>query len=62
MTLCPRCGGNAVEIFSTEGPIGYTGIYQCLACNRMFDPTFPDFGVWGFERPNPYDDEIAKGE
>lgn len=44
MIDCPFCGGKMVEIFSTSKPVGYTGVYKCIAsdCGLTFDPTFAD--------------------
>ena len=36
----PCCDSPSLEIFSTERPTGYTGIYKCLVCDCTFDPTF----------------------
>ncbi len=38
--FCPECGGVTVGIFSTQKPIGPTGIYKCLVCDWIFDLTF----------------------
>lgn len=43
--LCPKCDAPSIEIFSTEHPTGYTGIYRCpnSVCRvDLFDPTLPE--------------------
>ena len=36
----PCCNGPCLEIFTLEHPTGYTGIYRCLVCDALFDPTW----------------------
>ena len=40
--ISPCCSGPSIEIFTLEHPSGYTGIYRCLVCNCLFDPTMKE--------------------
>jgi hypothetical protein len=41
---CPACGSKTVEVLSTADPVGYTGIFRCLAddCDCYSVPTMPE--------------------
>ena len=38
----PCCNVQAIEIFSTIAPIGYTGVFKCSYCEQTFDPSFKE--------------------
>jgi hypothetical protein len=36
----PCCLAPSIEIVSIEHPVGPTGIFKCLVCDAVFDPTW----------------------
>jgi hypothetical protein len=38
--ISPCCNAPSVEIVALEHPVGPTGIFKCLVCDAVWDPTW----------------------
>jgi len=59
---CPKCDSEAIEIFSTVQPVGYTGIWRCLNEHCSVDTFDPNFDEGSPYRQDDHVGELGWGE